>query len=265
MYSSVIFEYRQTSNTPGTRDGTVKLANSLAIPQGDTLKGVRLMKAVISKQIPNIYSYLGFDNTKIRVSTNGGALWTILQLTPGIYTVPYLNSAINAGIASLNWLSNVANPCLNLNYNPATGLVYLEIDSTKLIAGQFGISFTLGNIAETLGFGAVKTFVADGLYSADLQPQMDSQGTMITVQLNDLCSTLRIDPSGASNNTLCVIPIDSNNPNEIIFEPRISPIIQTTLPPHIHQYSIKFINGLGRPMYLITGNVLVEFEVIIAR
>jgi len=261
---STLFEYRVTSITPGIRDGTVTLTVPYRSRDKGQIKAIRLVKAVISKQIPNVYSYDNFDNTKLRVSNDGGVTWTIVNLTPGIYTVAYIQAAINAACASLTYWINNADPGFILDFNPATEQVYIKMDSTKLIGGigQLGIDFGNSDMKNTLGFTMPTFFILDGLHTANINAQVDAQGTMIDVKIFNVADRIRYSSDGSTNNTLCVIPIDSTNPNEVIYQPPFSPLIPCSIPPVVAQFTVNFVNGLGRPLYLLTGNVLVEFEII---
>lgn len=260
MSFSQILEYRVTSNVPGIRDGTVLINNPIKIISRRA--GIQLMKVAISRQIPNIYSYGDFNNTSFRISKDDGVTYSTFNIPEGIYSVLYLKQFIIGATNSLNYWTDPNATGFNMSYNNATQFIYVEIDSTKLaIPSQFRIDFGISDLWDTLGFSINQTIINDGITIADKNPKIDSQGSYISVELNSVCDYLRVSPDGTNTKILCVIPIESSSTNEILYLQQFQQIILCTLNPTISQFSVRFLNGYGRPLYLITGNVLVEFSI----
>jgi len=260
MSFSQILEYRVSSNDPGIRDGTVLIKNPIRITAKRS--GIQLMKVAVSRQIPNIYNYGGFNNTQFRISKDDGVNYSTFNIPEGIYSVLYLKQFIVGATNSLNYWIDPNVPGFNLSYNNATQLIYVEIDSTKLqIPSQFRIDFSVSDLWDTLGFSLNPIIIIDGISIADKNPKIDAQGSYISVELNSVCDYLRVSPDGTNSRILCVIPIESNTTNEILYLQQFQQIILCTLSQTISQFSIRFLNGYGRPLYLLTGNVLVEFSI----
>lgn len=97
-------------------------------------RAFRLIRCILSGQIPNIYSYGSFNNTTLAITRDGGTTWHPVQLTTGLYTIMQLHTTINDTANQNVWYTDPAQPAIVLSYNPATQFIYVRLDSTKLAA-----------------------------------------------------------------------------------------------------------------------------------
>lgn len=222
MQSSVTLSYSKSFTTLSSLDGVVCLRQPISfIPYRGTEKprrmSLRLIQVSFTSRIANVYSLPdgSFNNGLIRVSKDGGATWTSIQLPDGVYTLPYIQAAINEAVSA--WWTTSSDPGFVLRYNLATEYAYVSLDSTKLAApGQLGIDFSQSRVADLLGYSAVKTFVADGTHVADAQAMLNWCGDAVSVYLRGF-GTLSV-ADGVLSEELCSIPLTvSQVGNEYIY------------------------------------------------
>jgi hypothetical protein len=141
-----------TSSAFGTRNGIVTLQQPIMF-DSNKKKGFRVLRCILSPEIPNVYSYNGYDSTKINISNDGGATWVTVQLKTGIYTVQMIQDSVNDVANQLGWYTKSTDPAIVISYNPATQFVYTRLDSTKLAApGQIGINYGVSQMYAMLGY-----------------------------------------------------------------------------------------------------------------
>lgn len=263
---SINITYQSTETQAfGFRNGTVNLKQPINLDP-NTKKRYRIVRVILSNELPNIYNFGGFNNTGFRISRDGGLSWTTCTLQFGIYSISQLNLAINNCAQQESFWKDNNDPGYELNYNPTTKIVYIKLDSTKLTdnpANQLGIDFSGTRIYETLGFVTTKSYITDGLKTASDQPQMDAQGTYVDV----FCSIIQGSRYVNENlsNIICRVPIVDSSNVEIVFPSSvtglISPIVRASIPSIIQSYDIRFINGRGRDCVFLTGSAQVEIEI----
>ena len=266
---SVIIQYSsskdsQTNLDFGTRSGRVQLRQAINLDPNKG-KGFRVIKVMVSGQIPNIFNYNGQDNTKINVSKDAGLTWDTIQMQNGIYTVQMLQLAIRNGLLLLGYVANVTDASITLSYNVATQYVYVTLDSTKLLLpGQLGIDFSVSQIYQALGytFGA-STFIVDGAFSATNPPLLDVQGNYLEIVTN-ICQGCRWSGSNISN-VLCRVPIIATD-NEIIFPAGstgfVSPLTRASIPSTISAYDVNILNERGQETVFMFGGFSLELELV---
>jgi len=266
---SIQLDYTQSKDVSGTdfgsRNNTVNM-RQVVLLNPSKRHGFRVLRIMLSNQIPNIYNYGGFDTTKINISNDGGATWTAMTLKNGIYTLQMIEECITDVCNQNGWLIKASDPALIISYNPATQIVYIKIDSTKLQVGtQFCVNFGVSKIYEMLGFNAnACSFSVDGLHSATNVPQMDSQGNYIDVFMSCIQGTRYVN--GQLSNSICRLPILSGGENEIIYPSAntgsVTPLIKAIIPSEISTFTIRFVNAMGRDAVFLMGNAIVEIELM---
>lgn len=248
--SSIVLENRDIQNTLGSRGVNVLYPTSIKLdPNRDSF--MQVDQILITTNILNVYTDLGFDNTVIRITTNGGTSWDILTLLPGSYSVSYIESAIRDRSIALGYWTSPLAVGFTLKYNLATKLCYVNIDSTLLVGGQFGIDFGSSDMWQLLGFGTPKSFVTDGLHSADLNPKIDIQtlGGFIDVSTNITIANKRSNSS--PTNTIASVPtIAAAGQNYIVYplEGFKAPLLEIGVG-QITRFSVSYLNPTtGRPI-----------------
>ena len=252
----------------GSPDGEVKLDVPILF-QRTQRQSLRLIKASFSSQIANVYQLGAFNNGLLRVTNDGGASWTAIQLPNGVYTTKYIQGAITYTVAA--WYTNMADPAIKIQYNLATQIVYVTLDSTKLVApGQVGIDFSQSRISELLGFNnpANQTFTADGLHDADSYAKLDWSGNSVSVMLEGF-GPLAIR-NGASSHEFASVPLSaSHSVNEYVYPiagiiPPIIPIVNTVT--EVKSFRVAFkgsrLDSANQqmPIFILEGNVELQFE-----
>lgn len=270
---STILSYQNTYDSLTKASATVTLATSLSFADNQQLY-IRLIKASISSNIPNIYtvSSQNLNNGLLAVSRDADEAtptWTNIQLPNGVYSVQYINAAINSAIS--DWWADASDHGIYLSYNYATQLVYIELDSTKLASGsQLGIDFSLSDISTLLGFTDETTqqIITDGLSTATSYAKLDFIGNTISVQLNGF-GPLSIK-NGIPSNELCTIPLATSTvTNEYLYPSNgiITPLIplQNRIL-NLSTYTIQFKGSRQDSddkyydIYITEGSINVEFE-----
>ena len=245
--------YSTSANGLSAVDGTVNLSSPITV-QGNGRFLVQLVKFVCSIRIPNIFNYSDgtgtFNNGLVRVTKDGGASWTDIQLPDGLYSsIAMINAAINTALNT--WWADAALPGFKIAYNLATNLVYIIIDSTKLLApGQLGIDFNGAHLSgsefnHVLGYTATgnMTFITDGVFGADTNAQLNWFGDSILVWLHAFGPLTWFN--GQSMDLLAKVPLSSSfgtNSTEYVFPVGlISPEIETTgAIPFLSKYTLEF-------------------------
>jgi hypothetical protein len=221
-------------------------------------------------QMPNVYNIDGKNNGLVRVTNDGGGTWTSIQLPVGIYTIPLIQEAINQTIGP-TWYTSMADPAILIQYNLATNIAYIILDSTKLAVGtQIGIDFSQSLIHQLLGFSAVQTFITDGVFSASEYAQLDWFGNNVSIVLNGF-GALSIK-NGVLSNEIVSVPLSSSNVNNEYVYPSagiVSPYITLSRPlTNLSSYDVNFYgsrvdtNGVPYPIYVMEGLVEVVVELV---
>ena len=271
--NSRILSYHNNYTSLSRMDGTVVLDQPINfIDYRHTEKPrrmqVRLTQVAFTSRIPNVYSLPdgSFNNGKLRVSNNGGSTWTTIQLTNGVYTIPYIQAAINSVIN--NWWTDINDPGLTVKYNLATELVYITLDSTKLASpGQVAIDLSQSQISDLLGYSTTKTFTTDGVKVADKPAMLNWCGDSISVLLHGF-GTLSI-LNGKLSEEFCSVPLTvSQVGNEYVYpSASISPdSIDVDPMATLTQFSVEFVGsrldptGRPYPVYVTDGSVKLIFK-----
>jgi len=186
-----------------------------------------------------------------------------LVLPTGIYTVAFINQALQQTTLDLGWWAPAvpATTGILLAPNLATDTVYLNLDSTKLLVpGQIYIDFGYqgSTMWSTLGFTSAANSIihVDGLSSANTVAQLDTltSDMMISLVGFGALSTLNNKPS----NTLAVISLLLNGTHYLY------PSGQAPLPSialwteslSVNSYSISFAGSNGRQMVWMPGSYI---------
>lgn len=275
LSGSTIVTYSAQVSSLSTINGTLTLNSPIIFNKKDHLY-VRLLKASVTTRLPNIYQTTSplFNNGLIAISRDGGTSWVQIQLDAGIYEVEHIAEALNAYGTANSWWTDSNDPGISIEYNLATHIVYVELDSTKLAAGgtQLGIDFSLSQIDDVLGFqdAANQTFTTDGSHVADSAAQIDWFGNNISILISGLGAlSLR---NGNRSEEICSIPLSSSEgSNEYLYptngmEMPIIPILQNI--EYLRTISFTFLgsrvnaSGLQRNIYANDGNVEVQIQLM---
>jgi len=127
--ASRVFTYKKSITSLGSADGSVTFERPLNLKFRGRRR-IRLLSAAISSYIPNVFTTSDFTNAIIRVSNDGGTTWFDISLPNGIYTVHFIQSAINKAL--ITWWTQSNDPGFLLGVNTVTDYVYLIIDSTMV-------------------------------------------------------------------------------------------------------------------------------------
>lgn len=267
---SVLLDFNQSKdpNTGldfGIRSGVVNMRQPKYLDPNKP-KAYRVLRVILSPNLPNIYSYNGFSNTTVNISNNGGTTWTTVGLKTGIYDVQMLQDSINNVANQLNWYTNASDVGIIISYNPATQLIYTKLDSTKLAAaGQLAIDYSISSIYQMLGYTQTAcTFLADGLYTATLSPAVDVQGTYVEIFVSFIQGTRWTN--GQLSSAICRIPLQTNGEQEIIWPSSntgmISPLVAASIPTVIQSYTVSIKTPSGQDAIFLFGNCIIEVEVV---
>lgn len=267
---SVILDYNKSSDSTsgldfGTRAGTVTLQQPIIL-DNNRKKGFRVLRVILTPEIPNIYSYGNFDSTTINISNNAGTNWVTVQMKTGIYTIQMIQDSVNSVANQLGWYTNAGDPAIIISYNPATQYIYTKLDSTKLAGGgQIGIDYSVSQIFSMMGYAVGhSTLLADGLYTAQNPPVIDSQGTWVDIKMSCIQNTRWVN--GQLSNTICRVPLQTTGGIEIVWPSAntgmVSPIVPASIPSIIQQFTINFLTNRGNELVVSYGNVSVEVEIM---
>lgn len=225
---------------------------------------MRLIKVTFTSEIPNIFSAPAtakapaFSNNVIYVSNDGGTNWTDITLGNGVYTMPYIQEAINTAVS--NWWKSSSDPGIVLRYNLATHLTYVKLDSSKLaVAGQLAIDFSRSRIWEVLGYEAVKTFTTDGSHVADAYAHLNWFGDSIALEVTGFGPLTR--RNGVLSETVCTIPLTTATVgNEYIYPNPGGTLQPIELRPieRLTRFEVHFLGRDRMPVYVMQGDVEVE-------
>lgn len=225
---------------------------------------MQVLKVTFSSRIPNVYQSGTFNNGFIRISRDAGATWEGFQMPNGVYSVPFIESAINEAAKTAGWWADDTDPGFKLAYNLATELVYITMDSAKLNApgGQLGIDFSASSVSDLLGFSAIKTFVIDGTYSADVNARLDWFGNAVSLIIEGLGSISLMN--GRSSYEYFSMPLSATSvTNEYVFtrETFVAPKVELQPLENLTFFEIKFRGSSGDVVYILDGSVdvMVQF------
>lgn len=272
--NSVIVTYRNNSNTIYSPNGSVQLQTPINFYPHD-VKRIKLLRASISSAIPNVYTLGTFNNGMLRVTRDGGANWSVIQLPNGVYTVPMIQAAITSAIVT--WYTLATDPAIAIAYNLATNLVYITLDSTKLVVpgGQIGIDMSVSLFHTLLGYQAIQQFIVDGVYGADENAQLDWFGNNISIVVDGLGAMSYINTSLSQE--LCQIPLATavvTNEYQFPHDGLISPYINCGLSDKLRQVAFSFVGSRSdvvagatvfRSIVLLEGIVTVSIEILWGR
>lgn len=269
--NSTIISYQASFNAISSPNGSISMQTPL-VTDIRSKKQVRLIRASISSSLPNIYSAYG--NNTCKVSRDGGANWSTIVLPTGIYTVNSIQQAINDAVSA--WYTAPGDPALLIAYNAVTELVYITIDSTKLVAPgtQMCIDLSPSLIYMVLGYNipANQVIIIDGTFGADSAAQIDWFGNNISVQITGLGSLSY--RQGVPSGEICQIPLSTTTvTNEYIYPlggiP--SPFLSTTCGNRLESLSFVFtgsrfdLSGSTkqyRPVFVMDGEASVIIQIV---
>lgn len=270
-HNSTILTYNTLLNSIGSGDGTVRL---LAPIQWDSRsrRYFRLIKCNFSALIPNIHNIAGENNGLIKVSRDGGATWTSIQLTDGSYDVYDIELAINTTLAA--WWTDPTKPGFTIRGNSATDYTYVILDSTTLAAPgvQLGIDFSASLIWDFLGFSnpAQRIFIVDGEQDAPSYAKVNWYGDSISLLITGF-GALTIKNGAQSFEAADMPLVLYAGSNEFIYPLQGIPSPKIPLPqcPQVlTEYSIALkgsrtntTTGVPYPLFFLEGNVNVQFEI----
>lgn len=215
-YKSRLLTFSSSVTTTGTLDGEINLNTAIDINPNKphTLKVVR---AAITSNIPNVYNYGTRNYGYIVVSNDAGLTPVAIQLSDGVYSVDAIQQAIIDVTAA--WWTSTSDPGIVIRANTVTGYCYIILDSSKLSGGgvdlltiDFKATDGSGNVSkmcELLGYSATTDFSADGTYSGDVYPQLDLWGNKVHIKISGF------GPLGIynqlSSEIACTIPLTTDS------------------------------------------------------
>jgi len=250
----------------GIRRGNVSLVQPVQF-DSNKKKEYQVVRVILSPEIPNVYSYGSFNNTQIRITNNAGISWSIVQFPNGIYTTSMIQDSITNAFLQAGWISISSSPPVIVSYNPATRLIYSMINSANLAVGtQAGIDFGYSQFYNMLGYStpANAIFIIDGTYSAQLPPNLDTQGTTVVIT----CSLIQGSrySNGQFSNIVCRIPLVTTTSQIEICWPSaatglLSPIIECSTSNAVMNYTVDFTTESGQSMVWLYGEVIFELDI----
>lgn len=265
----VFLEYTATSdsttgNTFGYRKGIVNMIQPITFDPNKK-KAYQVQSVILSPEIPNVYNYDGFDNTKVKISNDGGTTWVTVQFPNGIYQINMIEATVTNAFLQAGWIPDETFVPIVIDYNPATRLVYIQVDTTKLSVGtQAAVDFGASQMYRLLGFPTAVSakFLLDGTFSATLAPEVDTQGTYINVVCNAINASRFIN--GQLSNVIAKVPIvNSGNGIEIVFPSASTgsintPFIEASIANYLPSFTIDFLQPNGKSAVFLYGNAIVQ-------
>lgn len=266
LLQSITTKDQITGNDFGTRKNTVTLVQPIQLDPNKKTK-YQIQRVILTPEIPNVYSYGSFDNTKLRISNDGGLNWTIVQFANGIYQIDMIQANIFNAMLQAGWVLSTSSPPVIVNYNPATRLVYVTLDSTLLKVGtQVGVDFGYSKFYQMLGFSSpiAASFVLDGTFSATLPPQLDVQGTYVNITCTIIQGSRYIN--GKFSNIIATVPITTTGSQIEIVWPSgstgfMSPEIECTIGNNIISFEVDYLNANGDSLVVLYGNAILEIVI----
>lgn len=267
--SSVILSYSKQNTTIGDLNGRVTLQQFIRFNDKARNFRIQLIRVSFSSLIPNVFNHGGENNGLISLSRDGGATWTDVQLTDGVYEMKYIEAALNAAVAT--WWTDPTDYGIKVRYNFATQYAYIELDSTKLAAPgtQLGIDLSQSNAYELLGYDAATcTFTTDGLHAATSYARMNWFGDSVSVRLDGF-GPLAIR-NGVSSREFANVSLVSQGTtgNEYVYPVGLpSPEISlTSVPQVLSEFSVEFVgsrtfpDGTQKKILVLEGAVELIFQ-----
>jgi len=267
----VLIDYTSTadpiSGQPfGSRAGQVTMIQPVTLDPNKKKK-YRLIRCILTPEIPNVYAYGNFNNTQIRISNNGGSTWSIIQFPNGIYTISMIQDTITSSLLTAGWIASSSNTPIIVNYNPATRLVYVILNSSLLSSGtQVAVDFGYTVFYQMLGYATPATakFTTDGTFSAPNPPNLDVQGTYVNI-VSNLINGCRYS-NGTFSNIIARIPlVTTSSQVEIVFPSAatglISPEVPCSIGNSIMSFNIDIQSPSGQSLVVLYGNYIVELEI----
>lgn len=271
MSAEAILKYRKEITEFGSLDGTINFDGNIRLdPNAATY--ARVMSATLTKQIPNIYAYGGFNNTKLQVTNDEWQNVHEINLPNGNYTLYELQLAVNETIRDSawgsGWFTSFNDPGILIEANTATGRVVTVLDNTKTTAGtgRLGIWYegsttTTGTLYETLGYIPASTSKITNstggriAVQAPAPPKLDTQGTQV-----DIVTSLNPEFSYVNErntNVLLSIPltVEETNADEYVYPIAgfISPFIRIKNSGNVTGWNVKYQTQTGRQMVFLYG------------
>ena len=267
----VLLEYTSTKDPTygtdfGTRAGQVTMIQPISLDPNKK-KEYQIQSVIISPEIPNIYSYGGFNNTSLRISNNAGVTWSTVILSNGIYQINMIQDSITNAFLQAGWILDSTHIPVIVDYNPASRLIYVQTNSSQLTAGTVGVDFGYSLMYQMLGFTnpASSIFTVDSTYVATLPPNIDVQGTYINVVCNLITGSRYVN--GQFSSVICKVPLTASTTQiEIVFPSANTgsinvPFIEASIPNNIMSFSIDFQTSTGQSVVFLYGNAICQFIV----
>jgi hypothetical protein len=202
------------------------------------------------------------NNGIIKVSRDGGANWTSIQLENGVYSVNQISQAVYTAVSS-GWI-DAADPGILIRSNSALQRCYIILDTTKsgVPNTQLAIDLSGSLIYQVLGFSATKLFDTDGTKTGDVYPQINYIGNKLSVELLGF-GYLSTKNGGNSNEFFQVNLATSSVTNLYTFPSSEQPYIKCTPQYQISNYGIRIVGSNSqRPVYILEGEISLTFELI---
>ncbi len=267
---SRILTYRKSVGALASLDGEVTLPEPLRTRPNST-HSMQVIRAIIPSSLCNIYDARALMtipaaerivNSLVRMTNDGGATWTTVQMHDGAYSVAQMQNAINDAIGT--WHKDPADPAFVMRVNAVLRTVYIILDSTKLnIGAQIGVDFTAGGVSllsEVLGFITPAEFLVDGTFAADQWAFVDWFGDSIDIGVDGLGYLSLIN--GSSSNVAVSVSLNVSAAGNSIVYPGSTGEKTFTVPCKIpgdtlQRYRVEF-RGRGGRRVLAFGNADVE-------
>jgi hypothetical protein len=267
LQSSVIVS-RLDLDVPGTHDQTIYFDQPTLL-NPNKRHWVRVMRALVSKQIPNVYTdpITGVSNTTLRITRDNGATWSVVTLSPGIYSAEGLSLAIQQYMIDNSWVAAASPEAIQVVTNTVVLLNYVILDSSLLLAPGTVVGIDFSNngtsiLGTTFGFTPTTQFIGTQTTAGSSYPIVARQGTQVDITTN-LGTSIRSINSSATQ-VICTVTFSGGTLNEYVFpnDGVVSPLIPVALGSSIRSLTVSFKTPDGTEMYFLSGLTELQIEII---
>lgn len=281
---SNIVEFRKVlsasdlTNGIAVLDGETAVNPVMQLPNNNQSK-MQVCAITISDRIPNVYNaypLYDFDNTTLIVSFWNGAWNDITVALPrGLYpNTDSIQAAIGSALKTY-WIGlDPANTGIIIETNTVTDQIIITLDDSKLnpllLFTKFRVDMSRNvaktDMGSTLGFSdasfPLDSSIVSPVFTCDLIPKMDTQGTTCDVQ----CSLVSLRRRNNEQvRTLALVPFAGKNTLSDNIWPSsglVSPVMVYEGTKSVSYMRINIRTLEGRPMLFMGGSVHVVVSFI---
>ena len=272
MAQAGVVKYRKDRTTIGTLSGTYNFDQNLTLPP-NTRIFAKVVRAHVTKQIPNFYNYGDTNNSTIGISIDAGATWIPVIIPDGKYDAREVTAALNDVANQNSWFTTPTDPGIFIELNTATGLFYTTLDNSKVDPVGFpippnglGIRFDLSTAHNQFGYAGAQVFVNTTAgsvdYSADTAPKMDTQGLVCDVITN--LQPMISYTNSKNTNVICSIPLTAGadpNIHEYPIAGGYTPRLRINNGGTLTGINAIFVTETGKELLVLYGDVNIEIEI----